>query len=308
MKQLLAFYIFILLSVSSYSQSVFDITREYISNSMKGNTSPEIIEKLDKFPLGKILESCSEALNDSSADVRRITNDLVYLVSMRKSNDPQIKDAVNILLNGCKDSDGGIVYSCLRYLRYFKSTDFNSEARIKLSQMAREGGSHYDQIIRLTGFVGIKDLVYDYSEMLSQKKYTSKKIAWALHLTLARLENNDELQYCLEKIKQLPVTDDVVYDLLPDLVYIRNKETFDYMLDIINSDDKNCYSSNPDSDAKIICAYRVIGLIAPYINNFPVKTDKAGDLVASDYNQMLTNVRQWIATNRSTYTLNNQIY
>lgn len=308
MKQFLAFYTFILLTLSSYSQNVSDLTLEYISNSLKGKTSAETIEKLDKFSLGKILESCSEALNDSSSDVRRISNELVYLVSMRKNNDPQIKEAVNILINGCKDSDGGIVYSCLRYLRYFNSTDFNTEARIKLSQLAREGGSHYDQIIRLTGFVGINDLMYDYTEMLTQKKYTSKKIAWALHLTLARLGNSDELQYCLKRIKQLSVTDDVVYDLLPDLAYTRNKEAFDYMLDIINSDEKNCYSSNPDSDTKIICAYRVIGLVAPYINNFPVKTDKAGDLIASDYNQMLSNVRQWIATNKTTYTLNNLIY
>lgn len=308
MKQFLAFYIFILLTLSSYSQNVSDLTLEYISNSLKGKTSAETIEKLDKFSLGKILESCSEALNDSSSDVRRISNELVYLVSMRKNNDPQIKEAVNILVNGCKDSDGGIVYSCLRYLRYFNSTDFNTEARIKLSQLARERGSHYDQIIRLTGFVGINDLMYDYTEMLTQKKYTSKKIAWALHLTLARLGNSDELQYCLKRIKQLSVTDDVVYDLLPDLAYTRNKEAFDYMLDIINSDEKNCYSSNPDSDTKIICAYRVIGLVAPYINNFPVKTDKAGDLIASDYNQMLSNVRQWIATNKTTYTLNNLIY
>jgi hypothetical protein len=308
MKRLLTFLTIISLTALAYSQSVADVTREYISNSLKGKTSSETILKLDKYSLDKILESCSTALNDSSVDVRRVANELIYIVSLRKNNDPQISKAVNVLINGCKDSDGGIVYSCLRYLRYFKPVDFDTEARIKLGQMARENGPHYDMLVRLTGFVGIKDLMYDYSEMLSQKNFTNKKIVWALHLTLARLGNTEEQTYCINKIRQIPVSDDVVYDLLPDLAYTQNKEAFDYMLDVINSDEKNCYSSNPDSDAKIICAYRVIAIVAPYINNFPVKTDKAGDIIASDYPQMLTDVRQWIATNKQTYTLNNLIY
>lgn len=291
-----------------YSQSVSELTREYISNKLRGKTSSETILKFDDYSLGKILESCSSALSDSSVEVRKFAHELVYIVSLRKSQDPSIKKAVNIIIDGYKDTDGGIVYSTIRYLRYFKLTDFDYEARIKLSQMAREGGPHFDQLVRLTGFVAIKDLMYDYSEMLTQNKYTNKKIVWALHLALARMGNNDEVEYCLKKVKQLPVSDDLVYDLLPDLAYIRSQAAFDYMMDLINSDERNCYSSNPDSEEKIICAYRVIAIVAPYINNFPVKTDNAGDIIASDYSQVLINVRQWAAANKLIYTLNNNIY
>lgn len=298
-----------MLCLINYGQeSIAKITKEYISNGVANKTSSDQIKNLDTYSLKNILESSGEYLSDSLAPVRKVAFEMVYIMALRKINEPEVKKAVNILISGCKDKDEGIVYANLRYLKYFRLSDFDAEARIKLGQMAREGGHYYDQIIRLTGLAGITDLTYDYREMLQQKKYLDNKTRWALHKALARLGDKEEADYCLNKIKKLPISDDVVYDLLPDLTYIRTKEAFDYLLDIIKSDNKDCSSSNPDSDAKIICAFRVMKLVAPYINNFPVKTDKGGDIVDSNYDKLLLTVRQWIDANKASYTLNTQIY
>jgi hypothetical protein len=289
--------------------SVSDLTNQYIINSIKGKTSAEQIKNLDTYSLEKILDECSKKITDSLANVRRAAFDLVYTMSMRKLDDPQISRVVHLFLNGCNDKDAAIVYSCFKYMKYFKAANFDTEARIKLAQMARQANtSHYDMLVRITGMAGITDLMYDYADMIRQKKYADNKIRWALHVALARLGDQQEVGYCVSKAKQAKVSDDVIYDLLPDLAYIRSKDAFDFMLDIIMSDETNCSSSNPDSDAKILCAYRVIKLVAPYINDFPVKTDKAGDMVTKNYDQMLHTVRQWINYNRATYTLNTQIY
>jgi hypothetical protein len=308
MKQLLIVPICFIFFALANGQEAAGLAGEFISNSLKGQTSPDQIKKLDSYSLKNILQACSKPLSDSSTDVRKAAYELVYIMSLRKQDDSQVTRTVNILLSGCKDKESAIVYSNLKYLKYFKSGAFDAEARIKLAQIAREGTSYQDLVIRLTGLAGISDLIYDYSEMLEQKKYTSNKMRWALHLALARLGNAEEATYCVTKVKQMSVSDDVVYELLPDLAYTRTKEAFDYMLEIIKSNEKSCSSSNPDLEAKIICAYRVIQIVAPYINEFPVKVDKTGDIIATNYEQMLATVRQWIENNKSTYTLNQQIY
>jgi hypothetical protein len=309
MKQLLLVSVLLMCGLAIHSQSVSDITSQFIANSLAGKTSSDQIKKLDACSFEKILESCSQKLADSLVNVRSAAFDLVYIMSMRKIDDPQISRVVNLFLNACSDKDAGIVYACLKYLKYFKSTNFDAEARIKLAQMARQASvPHYDLLIRITGLAGITDLMYDYADMIRQKKYADNKIRWALHIALARFGDQQEVDYCVSKAKQAKISDDVIYDLLPDLAYIRSKDTFDFMLDIIMSDEKNCSSSNPDSDAKILCAYRVIKLVAPYINDFPVKIDKAGNPATKNYDQMLNTVRQWINTNRTTYTLNTELY
>jgi len=307
MKKIKLICYLLLLGQFIYSQeTISTITKDYIANANK--PSSELIKKLDAYPLESILETCKEQLSDSLVTVRKAIYEMVYIIALRKHNENGVNKAINMLISGCKDKDGGIVYTNLNYLKYFKSNDFDVEARIKLGLMAREGSYYFEQVVRLTGFVGITDLTYDYREMLQQKKYPNNKVRWALHIALARLGIKEEADYCLNRIRKLPISDDVVYDLLPDIVYVRSKEAFDYLLELIKSNEKSCSSSNPNSDAKIICAYRVIRLVAPFINDFPIKTDKGGDLIDRDYDKMLITVRQWIDMNKTSYTLNIQVY
>lgn len=309
MKKLLCIIMLLSLLLPLNSQdNVSSTIKEIISNSLKNKGSSEQFKRLAKYSLGEILSACEEHLTDSTSVVRVSVYEIVYLMGLQKSDEPDVSKAVNILLAGCKDKEQGIVYTLLNYLKYFKQVDFNAEARIKLAQMAREVGPYFAQVLRLTGSIGITDLIYDYKDMLQQQKYKDRKIQWTLRLVLARLGDKESETYCMSRIRKTPLNNDVVYDLLPDFAYMRTKEAFDYLLDIIKSNEKNCVSSNPDSEAPIICAFEIIRLVAPYINEFPVSIDKTGEIVEKDYNKLLLTVRQWIDNNKTTYILNSQIY
>ena len=98
----------------------------------------------------------------------------------------------------------------------------------------------------------------------------------------------------LAQIKQQPLNDDVVYELLPDLVYTRQKDALDYLVAIIQSDEKRCQSADPEAEQNIRCGYRVLELLAPVIADFPLTLDESGDLAVSDYPQALEEARRWL--------------
>jgi hypothetical protein len=215
---------------------------------------------------------------------------------------------VKQIIKGCRDKDSGICGMELNSLTHFRKDDFDNEAAYELSVLTKEKIPHYHILIKLTGFVGISDLKAGYRQMLADKKYPNAQSRWALHLSLARMGEQDEIDYCFQKVRNIKVNDDVVYELIPDLIYTRQKKVFDYLLEIIESDEKSCSSSNPDSNVKIICAYRVMEQIAPYIENFPVETGTSGDLKTTNYDTALAKVREWIKANRESYSIKTDSY
>ncbi|MEM9824931.1 MAG: hypothetical protein AAF985_27860, partial [Bacteroidota bacterium] len=123
------------------------------------------------------------------------------------------------------------------------------------------------------------------------------------------------------------INDEFVFGILPKLVYARQKETTDYLFDIILQDQKTCGSpadhDHGDGNAghhhhnnanaghhhgKINCAYRVMEAIAPYVKGIPLRVGASGDLITTDYQQALTTTRQWITAHRDNYELNTEIY
>jgi hypothetical protein len=308
MKLTLLTFVFLFHLIIGYTQTITNQVNEYIANQQNGQVSTEIIKKLEKYSLSDVLTACSSKLSDSLVSTRGFAYQLIYSVALRKPEDPHLPKVINALITGLDDTDGGVVYNNYNYLTQFSATAFDIEAKIKLSQLVKHGTQHYPLLIKLTGFAGISDLTYDYKEMLRLKTYKDKNTRWAVYLALARLGSTEHAGFCLNMVQKYPVSDDVVYELLPDLAYIRTKEAFDYMLNIILKDDKNCSSSNPDSEAKIICAYRVIKIVAPYIVNFPVKIDKGGDIITKNYEITLLEVREWINTNINSYDLITQKY
>ena len=125
----------------------------------------------------------------------------------------------------------------------------------------------------------------------------SARDQWAAQLALARLGDPEALATVLTRVKQEPVNDDVVYELLPDLVYTRQKAALDYLVTIIQSDEKNCQSADPEAEQSILCGYRVLELLPPVIQNFPLTVDESGDLAVSDYPSALQQAREWLKEN-----------
>ena len=125
----------------------------------------------------------------------------------------------------------------------------------------------------------------------------SFKYKWAARLALARMGDQESIDYLLSKVEKAPIDNDFIYDIVPDLVYTHQMDIYKYLEVIVMSEEQNCMSANPESSQKILCGYRVMEYLALCIENYPLKTDEFGDLELDDYESGLQEVRKWFEMN-----------
>jgi len=82
----------------------------------------------------------------------------------------------------------------------------------------------------------------------------------------------------MERVERQPVNDDLVYEIVPYLVYTRRQEAFKFLERIIQSNESTYLSANADNEENILCGYRVLEYIAPVMINFPLPVDEFGEL------------------------------
>ena len=308
MKHLITPALLFLLTTYALAQSKTDeALRTYYSLWQKGLPTTDVSEIVMKMETDNVFSKLEHFTTDTSEDKRLATYRLIDYIG-EKSNDKSVRQrAVRQIIMGCNDRDGGIVGINMKNLTSFSINDFEAESKYQLSEMAKKPMSYYELLIKICGWLNIKDLNYDFHQMITDKKGNVKQ-RWAMRLAMARMGEQDMLDYCVQRVSKIPVNDDVVYDLVPDLIYTKQKPMFDYLFQIIESDEKTCSSPNPDSNAKIICGYRVIEQIAPYIQGFPVEIGASGDLKTKDYEKTLLEVRNWIKQNKDTYIIKKEAF
>jgi hypothetical protein len=115
--------------------------------------------------------------------------------------------------------------------------------------------------------------------------------------------NEKYLTKIIRAVQHQGINDQVVYELVPDLIYTRKNPAFDVALEILFETEKRCMSSSPDNPRKIQCGYRVMEYLAPVIMDFPYQVKSSGDLDTDDYSQALTVVRKWFLEKGNTYKI-----
>ena len=301
-KVLLIFLISIFFSISLIADNIDDLIRSYIDGRKKYSVENEILKKILSKDENKIINATIPYLNDSLKIVRSSAMLIIYEVGW-KSNDKQVRQkAVKILSERIDDKDAGLVKMAIDYLKNFYFEDFDNEVKYKIYLKVLENHSYYSDLVLLTGFLQINELIDLYQAKLKDDKYSSRE-KWYILLALGRMGDIKAINKIVKIIKKMPVNEDAVSELFPDLVYVRQKEVFDEMLDVIMNDEKNCLSSDPDNEVPIICAFKVIELVAKYIKDFPVKVDEYGEVIINNYNETLKKVREWIEQNGFNYEL-----
>ncbi len=207
-----------------------------------------------------------------------------------------------LVLSGLSDNDPGNRKSVCGYLEDFPKENFSISARNRISSHAIEKEVPFKEIVRLSARLGIKDLAAHYNHLLITGSVDSST-RWVLNVALGRLGDEKSARWCVDQIRQMGLNDQVVHQLVPDLVFMHYKPAMDYLLSAICQDRKNCSSPNPDSNARINCAYRLIEVVAPAIKGFPVQTDEGGNLQTNDYRRALERVRAWIYEHTSDYEM-----
>jgi hypothetical protein len=257
---------------------------------VQSNSIETIIEKLGPYYRDSILQIRQKAY---------------YLTYKRAMIDANKKLAVLTLLQGCNDKDGGIIGQNLDYLKNFHLEDFDEKSvQFINSKLLNHRVQHYTGFVLLAGFVNTG------KDMLFQKLLDSSippKAKWNISLALARIGNAEQIKFCMDVFKGQKVNDSFVDNIMPDIIYMRQKEGIDFCINVLNSNDKLCHSLNPDFSESIICGYRVIEALAPVVIDIPVIFDNSGFLKTSNYEKMLEDVRTWFKQNPN-YQIRKNIY
>lgn len=270
-------------------------------------------------PYTPIPESLFSEASDKSAllttlapyfsDSTEIVRSRAYTIAQRvgqTSSDPAVRQrVVHYLVGGIRDKSGGISGMATAALTEFAKDDFSTADRDSIGGYIRPGIPHLDEIVKLAGYLELTD----FQDRIKSIAYSNApfKYRWAARLALARMGDEEAISDITARLERAVINDDFVYEVTPDLVYTRQKAIFRFLEDVIHSDAANCGSADPDSNRNTLCGYRVMELIAPAIQDFPIAVDETGDLLTNDYTEALTTVRTWLRQNRE-YVLRNDQY
>jgi hypothetical protein len=241
--------------------------------------------------------------SDTLETIRSLAYDAIAVTGQKAKNQKLRQSAVGILVDGCMDKQASMRKNIAKQLEHYLKPDFTEPSKKKLTALLRLESNYYENTIKLIGYLEMITQTNVLKAMLDSGKTKNKTLEWDIHLSLARLGNKDDIKYCTDLVRNTGLNDKVVYNLFPDLAYTHSREAIDYMIEVLNKDSKDCFSPNPDNPVKIPCAYRVMEFLAPLVKNFPLKTDKDGELDVDDYEKALIICREWFKLHYSDYII-----
>ena len=293
------------LSLSGHTQDVPSILSKYFSKVRSGDIPTLPVDVLTRASDETTFSALQPYLYDSVNTVRIKACEIVHLIASHASKHQVRSSAVDVLLRRYADDDPEINNHILAYLRRYRKEDFSATARDSIRSLVRRESVHFDQIVKLAGFLDLRDLKNEIRPWTQPGN--PAEIRWAASLSLARMGDSYDMKAIYNRIKKLPVNDDVVYEIFPDLVYTRQQTLYAYMVEALQLKDNNCLSADAEREIPIPCGYRIMEQLAPVIEGFPFALGESGDLDTPDYAKALEQVRAWFETNK-TYTILNNTY
>ena len=239
-------------------------------------------------------------LQDTSQSVRLRAYGIAKQAGL-KSEDQQLRqEVVARLIAGIGDTDRRISVRNTGGLKNFLQQDFTTASANQLLTYLNTTTPNLEELLLLIGFVQPENAVASIRPLIGQLRGMDRMAAW---LALSRLGEEDAIQYVMERVERQPVNDDLVYEIVPYLVFTRRQEAFKFLERIIQSNEPTCLSANADSEENILCGYRVLEYIAPVMINFPLPVDEFGELEINDYEAGLSEVREWMSEQEGDYEL-----
>jgi hypothetical protein len=296
-----ALALIILAQSNCFAQHVNELLTLYF-NEVKGGKYPAIPKQIslpENAP--ETLIAIKPFLNDTLAPVRAKAYAIAQLAGYN-SRVPSIRLVfVNHIVSACKDNDSGNVGLALSYLTKFRREDFTPAAMDSIRKLVRKKIPHFDQLLKLAGFLELRDLKEEIR--VYSKSGNPENIRWAAILSLARMGDEASHSDMMARIRKLPMNDNLVYEIFPDMVYTRHRDAINYLVEVLQSDTKNCMSADPEREVPIVCGYRVMEQLAPAIEGYPLKVDGSGDIKTDNYPAALNTVREWFNKNKE-YKIN----
>lgn len=288
---------------TSSKTTVQSFFREVLKNPNIFHKIPSNLNQ-DKFQILKRLEPYQ---NDSISNIRKYS----YLIANNlTAGDEDLllkQNVVNFLLNGYLDSNSGICGIVSDLLKSYPKNAFNNNAHQKIKELLYMSPSYYHELIKLAGYINPDSTSEILHELLLLGKLKNNEPYWATQLALARIGEQAAIEFCMNQIELMEVNDDLIYDFVPDLIYTHQRKAIDFLIQLLQSNEKNCESSNAESTEMIICGYRIMEYLAPIVINFPLKINDTGDIDTNDYQEALQECRGWFFQNPN-YNINHENY
>ncbi|MFM9950612.1 MAG: hypothetical protein ACKV1O_21925 [Saprospiraceae bacterium] len=211
---------------------------------------------------------------------------------------------VHRLLDSVATAASSDQYSIVRKLTRYPIQEFDRSAQKKISDLLNPEQAHLREWVLLAGFLGLESPL----RQLLTAEALPKTLQQTIRFALVRCGDEQQLQKMMQKVRTIPVNDDFADQLVPLLVYTRRKVVTDYLLELIQKDDRDCTPADAETPGAINCAYRILEYLAPVIRDFPLKLDGSGDLAVDDYPAALELARVWILEQKGAYALEDTTY
>jgi len=281
-------------------QQTSDRLTLYFSEVRAGKNPAIPTEVLKADHAKAVLTALATYQSDTLASVRLKVYTIEHRLGHESKQGVVRQVAVDKLVQGARDKDSGNAGLALDYLTTFGKDDFTAASKDSLRNILRTNPAHIDQVFKLIGFLELADV----KETI--RPYTlagnPQAVRWAALVSLARMNDLPAINEVMRRVRKLPVNDDMIYKIFPDLVYTRHTEAIRYMVEVLYSDEKNCLSADAEREEPIPCAYRIMEQLAPIIDGYPLPLDESGDIKTNDYQAALKKVREWFSKHRN-YTV-----
>lgn len=298
MKPWITFSILIL-TFSSYlqAQSVTDEYQAFLAEVREGidPSLPYAILRSQENA-DQMLRVIQENLADTLPAVRRACY-LALDVIQQSADNLRVKQAVlRAQFSGVEDESAEVQALTIENLSDIPGELFDSGQKSLLtSLLVQQSFPRKEVLIRLVGALDVTEAIPSLQQLALPGN--PSKIRWASFMALSRLGNEDAIAYTMERVKSLNVNGDMVYSIVPAVIYTRQKLLYDYLVQLLYSDERNCEPADPDQSVPINCAYRILEMLAPEIENFPIATTDSGDLSTNNYKEALLLARNWFDGN-----------
>ena len=269
-----------------------------------GKQNPEALKSSAEKESKELLQTASKYSNDSVVEVRRLVYSTYRLILKSQARPSDIKKEVVVKLTaGIEDTDSYIRQLSTGILTECTIDDFSEQAKNIFCNIFNKREWFSKEFILLSGFVGSDECKETLEYLAYSPTQAHQRFNWAAYVALARMGDQNAINWCLSRINSITLNDDVTAMLLPDLVYTRQYRIYEYLVSVLNSDEELCLSTNPDYEKPIICGYRVMEYLAPVIRRYPLSLLPSGDIDTRDYNKALLSVREWFAKQNGKYEI-----
>ncbi len=295
-----------LLTISLWAQTSIATLNQYFQEAKNGSytTAPQgLFDQENDFDV--LLLELEKYQSDSTARIRSKAYNLSSRFAQISREETVKQKAIDQQINALNDEDRGIAGNAIEAMTNFKNIVFTDSQKSRILNNLSAETPHFNDFVKLIGFLQIKSAIPKLKSLLVTKK--SAVTRWNIRLALARMGDENAIDYISNRLQKAPINDAFAYDIVPGLVYTRQHTIFEFLVTQIQSDDANCSVANPYSNQKITCAYRIMEALPHAIEDFPIATDEFGELMIDDYEKALVDLRKWFNVNE-TYAFNNEMY